>query len=96
VARARGVGYGWLPMPSRPIALLWDNDGVLVDTEGLYFRATRDVLATVGIDLDEALYLQLFLREGAEVEDGTPLNARCTAHGCIEAPQGAVGSFDGE
>jgi HAD superfamily hydrolase (TIGR01509 family) len=51
-------------MLPRPIALLWDNDGVLVDTEGLYFRATRDVLATVGIDLDEGLYLQLFLREG--------------------------------
>jgi HAD superfamily hydrolase (TIGR01509 family) len=48
----------------RPTALLWDNDGVLVDTEGLYFAATREVLATVGVDLDESLYLQLFLREG--------------------------------
>jgi HAD superfamily hydrolase (TIGR01509 family) len=52
------------PVPPRPTALLWDNDGVLVDTEGLYFRATREVLATVGVELDEALYLQLFLREG--------------------------------
>jgi HAD superfamily hydrolase (TIGR01509 family) len=51
-------------MPPRPTALLWDNDGVLVDTEGLYFKATRDVLATVGVELDEPLYLQLFLREG--------------------------------
>jgi len=51
-------------MLPRPVALLWDNDGVLVDTEGLYFKATQDVLATVGIELDEALYLQLFLREG--------------------------------
>ena len=24
--------------------ILWDNDGVLVDTEGLYFRATQTVL----------------------------------------------------
>jgi len=48
----------------RPTALLWDNDGILVDTEGLYFAATRDELATVGVELDEALYLQLFLREG--------------------------------
>lgn len=51
-------------MPDRPVALLWDNDGVLVDTEGLYFQATREVLATVGVELDKALYLQLFLREG--------------------------------
>jgi len=51
-------------MLDRPTALLWDNDGVLVDTEGLYFQATREVLATVGVELDEALYLQLFLREG--------------------------------
>jgi len=26
-------------------AILWDNDGVLVDTEGLFFEATRDALA---------------------------------------------------
>lgn len=52
------------PLPPRPTALLWDNDGVLVDTEGLYFQATREVLATVGVELDEPLYLQLFLREG--------------------------------
>ena len=26
-------------------AILWDNDGVLVDTEGLYFQATRETIA---------------------------------------------------
>ena len=51
-------------MLARPTALLWDNDGVLVDTEGLYFQATREALATIGVELDEALYLQLFLRDG--------------------------------
>lgn len=45
-------------------ALFWDHDGVLVDTEGLYFRATREMLATVGVDLTEPLYRQLFLVEG--------------------------------
>jgi phosphoglycolate phosphatase-like HAD superfamily hydrolase len=30
------------------LTILWDNDGVLVDTEGLYVRATRTVLAEVG------------------------------------------------
>jgi len=29
--------------------VLWDNDGVLVDTEHLYFHATQTVLQTVGI-----------------------------------------------
>src|SRR5579863_1991375 len=45
-------------------ALLFDNDGVLVDTEALYFRANREALATVGVELDEATYIEYFLREG--------------------------------
>jgi HAD superfamily hydrolase (TIGR01509 family) len=45
-------------------AILFDNDGVLVDTEHLYFRANQEALAGVGIDLDAAAYVQLFLREG--------------------------------
>jgi len=44
-------------------AILWDHDGVLVDTERLYFRATREVLATVGVDLTVDLYRQFFLAE---------------------------------
>jgi HAD superfamily hydrolase (TIGR01509 family) len=49
-------------MPIR--AILWDNDGVLVDTEGLYYRATREVMASVGVELSEPMYVQLFLVEG--------------------------------
>ncbi len=45
-------------------AILFDNDGVLVDTEHLYFRANQETLASVGIDLDAAAYVELFLREG--------------------------------
>ena len=45
-------------------AILFDNDGVLVDTEHLYFRANQETLAGVGIDLDAATYVELFLREG--------------------------------
>jgi HAD superfamily hydrolase (TIGR01509 family) len=45
-------------------AILFDNDGVLVDTEGLYFRANREVLAGIGVELDQAAYVELFLREG--------------------------------
>ncbi|MBF5043306.1 HAD family phosphatase [Aggregicoccus sp. 17bor-14] len=43
--------------------LLWDHDGVLVDTEHLYYQATREVMATVGATLTEALYRQHFLVE---------------------------------
>ena len=37
--------------------ILFDHDGVLVDTEPLYYRATRDVLAEVGVDLPLMDYL---------------------------------------
>jgi HAD superfamily hydrolase (TIGR01509 family) len=50
--------------PLTPKAILWDNDGVLVDTEELYFRATQEVLAAVGIPLTEADYIELFLVQG--------------------------------
>jgi HAD superfamily hydrolase (TIGR01509 family) len=42
-------------------AIFWDNDGVLVDTEHLYFEATRRVLAKAGVALTEALFHDLFL-----------------------------------
>ena len=45
-------------------AILFDNDGVLVDTESLYFRANREILATIGVTLDETAYIELFLRSG--------------------------------
>jgi len=46
-------------------AILFDNDGVLVDTEPLYFRANQETLAGVGIDLDAATYVELV--DGADV-----------------------------
>jgi HAD superfamily hydrolase (TIGR01509 family) len=48
-------------------AILFDNDGVLVDTEQLYFRANRDALATVGAVLDEGTYVDCLLRDGIGV-----------------------------
>jgi HAD superfamily hydrolase (TIGR01509 family) len=38
--------------------LLWDHDGVLVDTERWYFHATREVLSRIGIDLSQKQYLE--------------------------------------
>lgn len=46
-----------------PNTILWDHDGVLVDTEHLYYEATRRVLARVGVDLTLAQYRQHLLIE---------------------------------
>lgn len=37
--------------------ILWDNDGVLVDTEYWYFQANLRALGELGIDLDKPTYL---------------------------------------
>ena len=44
--------------------VFWDNDGVLVDTEGLYFRATQTVLAKVGVQLTAEQFKEISLRRG--------------------------------
>ena len=50
-------------------ALLWDNDGVLVETEALYFRATRELLAEAGVDLSRERYREVSLRQGRSCFD---------------------------
>lgn len=42
--------------------ILWDNDGVLVDTEVLFFRATRRVFEELSLELDETTYHQYMIR----------------------------------
>ena len=44
-------------------AILFDNDGVLVDTEGFYFQANREALARFGLVLDREAYVELFLHD---------------------------------
>lgn len=44
--------------------IFWDNDGVLVDTEGLYFQANREALSRIGIDLTRDLFEQISIKEG--------------------------------
>jgi len=46
-------------------AILWDNDGVIVDTERLYFKATQQALKLAGVDLSLDLYKDVSLRQGA-------------------------------
>jgi HAD superfamily hydrolase (TIGR01509 family) len=45
-------------------AILWDNDGVLVDTERLFFAATRQVLAGVGVSFTKEMYCEFSLVQG--------------------------------
>ncbi len=44
-------------------AILWDNDGVLVDTEGLYFEATRHTLAEFAVALTPDQYKRYCLHD---------------------------------
>lgn len=50
-------------------AIFWDNDGVLVDSEPLYFEATREALAELGVELTLADFAELSLRRGASAFD---------------------------
>jgi len=45
-------------------AVFWDNDGVLVETEHLYFQATQETLASIDIELTRDDYIALFLVQG--------------------------------
>lgn len=44
--------------------ILWDNDGVLVDTERLYFQATGQVLKKAGVELTLEQYKDVSLHQG--------------------------------
>lgn len=48
-------------------AVFWDNDGVLVDTEELFFDVTRAMLARVGVALSQDQFTAFALREGRSV-----------------------------
>jgi HAD superfamily hydrolase (TIGR01509 family) len=48
--------------------LLWDHDGVLVDTERLYFEATREVLGVIGVELGQDTYLE-YMADGRSCWD---------------------------
>ena len=45
-------------------AVLWDNDGVLIDTETLFFETTRAAFARLGLDLTKELWGKHYLGEG--------------------------------
>ena len=45
-------------------AILWDNDGVLVDTERLYYESTKEALSETGVELTEELFKTISLKQG--------------------------------
>jgi HAD superfamily hydrolase (TIGR01509 family) len=60
-------------------AVLWDSDGVLVDTESVFYETTRDVLASKGIDLPREYWARHYLGQGQNsheiaLELGLPAN----------------------
>lgn len=58
--------------------LLWDHDGVLVDTEPLYFEATRRTIAALGVELPLDGYL-------ADMAEGRTAWERARRRGASEA-----------
>jgi len=48
--------------------ILWDNDGVLVDTEHWYFKATQRALGELGVNLDEKTYQERMVRGASSWE----------------------------
>ena len=55
-----------------PRAVFWDNDGVLVDTEPLFLRATREHLAPFGLEVSEDLYVDYSMRQGRSLFELLP------------------------
>jgi len=45
-------------------AVLWDNDGVLVDSETVFFETTRLIFARLGLNLTKEIWGAQYLSEG--------------------------------
>ena len=42
--------------------IFWDNDGVLIDTEPVYLKATQEILKDVGVKLSKDFYIYQHLK----------------------------------
>lgn len=47
--------------------IFWDNDGILVDTEVLYFKANKEIFSGLGVELNEDTYAENFLKRSKGV-----------------------------
>jgi HAD superfamily hydrolase (TIGR01509 family) len=50
--------------PTHLEAVLWDNDGVLVDSEAVFFQITRTAFTRLGLDLTKETWGRHYLGEG--------------------------------
>jgi len=48
-------------------AIFWDNDGVLMETEHLYYQANAEALALTGVELTLDTFREMSLRRGESV-----------------------------
>ena len=74
----RTKSSGILRWMSRKRFILWDHDGVLVETEPWYFEATREAIAPLGVELELPDYLR-------DMADGRTAWERARALGVEEA-----------
>lgn len=49
--------------------IFWDNDGVLMETEHLYYQANAEALARAGVELSLEAFCRISLRQGESVLD---------------------------
>lgn len=49
--------------------IFWDNDGVLMETEQIYYRANAEALAWAGVELTLEDFCRISLRQGESVLD---------------------------
>lgn len=49
--------------------IFWDNDGVLVDTEGYYLQASREALARADVSLSDSQFADISLKNGRSLLD---------------------------
>ncbi len=47
--------------------IFWDNDGVLMETEHLYYQANAEALAQAGVELSMEEFCRISLRQGESV-----------------------------
>ncbi|ABQ24463.1 HAD family hydrolase [Geotalea uraniireducens] len=47
--------------------IFWDNDGVLMETEHLYYQANAEALARAGVELTLEEFCRISLRQGESV-----------------------------
>lgn len=52
-----------------PLSILWDNDGVLVDSERFYYQSAVEVMAPYGVEIDEPTYIEHSLVKCASIFD---------------------------